>query len=185
MNERSITIVGLLLVLLVVAGCAGRPPLPPAATLPSFHLVKDESGIADASKKLDAAAAQDRPALLLARTKEAVAAGQKIRNGLGIIFSGASPGYDKFLAFYDLAYRDLEEIAVRYPKAPEAPEARFLLGLIHDYPHLDAFDEAVGQYFLTIELYPGTEWAQKAADRIRKLETIRRGGNMTTPGEAR
>lgn len=184
---RDAGIVLVLMMIVVGAGCAGGPPagpgpasappggipaLPSAATLPSFPLVRDDPAIAAASRSLDAAAEAQRPARLLARAKEAVAGGQKIRTeeGNAITLSASTQDYQRFLAFYDLAYRDLEEIAVRFAKAPEAPEGRFLLGLIHDFHHLDFFDEALTQYQRTVELYPGTPWAQKAAERIAVLE---------------
>lgn len=153
---------------------AGIPELPPASTIASYPLVKDDPAIVTASRALDAAGYRQRPALLLARAKEAVAAGQRIRNEQGdsLTLTASAPDYQRFLAFYDLAYRDLEEIAIRHARAPEAPEGRYLLGLIHDYHHLDFFEEALSQYHRTLELYPGTPWAKKAAERIEVLEKM-------------
>lgn len=155
----------------------GAPAIPAADSIPSYTLVKDEPSIASATRKLDTAEGETRPPLLLARVKQAVAAGQQIRAERGSMLSRpySAPGHEEYLACYDLAYRDLEEIVVRYPKAPEAPEARYLLGLIHDYPHLELFEDALAQYRLAVESYPGTPWAQKAAGRIEMIEGFMRG----------
>jgi len=64
---------------------------------------------------------------------------------------------------------------VRYPKTAAAPEAQYLLGVIHDYPHLDLFEDALLQYWMAVESYPGTPWAKKAAERIETIEKIMRG----------
>ena len=153
------------------------PAIPAADSLPSFPLVKDEPSIVSATRNLDTAGNETRPPLLLVRVKEAIVAGQKIRAEQGTLISlpALAPGHERYLAFYDLAYRDLEEIVVRYPKAAEAPEARYLLGLIHDYPHLDLFEEALVQYRIAVESDPGTPWAKKAADRIETIEGFMRG----------
>ena len=150
---------------------------PPADTIPSFPLVKDEPSIDNATRNLDAAGQQARPALLLVRAKAAIAAAQKIRNPQGdpVILPNWTQDHERFLAFYDLAYRDLEELAVRYPGEPEAPEARYLLGRIHDYPHLDLFEDALSHYRLTVERYPRTPWATQAAERIGVIERIMNG----------
>lgn len=162
-----------------VAGPGSVAPSPPTAipvadSIPSYPLVKDEPSILSATRKLDAAGDAARPPLLLARVKEAVAAAQKIRaeQGTMISLSAFAPGHGQYLAYYDLAFRDLKDIVVRHPKAPEAPEAQYLLGLIHDYPHLDLFEDALVQYRLAVESYPGTPWANKAADRIGTIEGI-------------
>ena len=161
-------------------GTIATPPatgIPAADSIPSYPLVKDEPSIVSATQNLEAAGAGARPPLLLARIKEAIAVGQKIRAEQGTLISlpALAPGHERYLACYDLAYRDLEEIVVRYPKAAEAPEARYLLGLIHDYPHLDLFEEALVQYRIAVESDPGTSWAKKAADRIETIEGIMRG----------
>jgi hypothetical protein len=184
---------GALFVGVALLGCAGPkaagpgtlatppsvviPAIPAADSIPSYPLVKDEPTIVSATRKLDTAGDEDRPPLLLARVKAAIVAGQKIRAEQGTLISlpGSAPGYEQYLAYYDLAYRDLEEIVARYPKAPEAPEARYLLGLIHDYPHLDLFEDALIQYRIAVESYPGTPWAKKAADRIEMIEGIMDG----------
>lgn len=160
-----------------VSAPAAVPVPPPAEEIESFALLRDEPAIADASRRLDAATDKSRPALLLARARTAIAGAQQIRTAQGnpIKLPGWAPDYEKFLAYYDLAYRDLEELVARYPRGPEAPEGRFLLGLIHDYPHLDLFDEALARYRLTIEMHPGTEWAGKAAARIQVIESIMDG----------
>lgn len=165
---------------------ASPPPVvapPPADSIPSYSLVKEDPAIVTASRSLDAAGTKARPALLLARAREAIAAGQKIRAEQGTLINlpGWAPGYERFRAFYDLASRDLEELAGVYPNALEAPEGRYLLGLICDYPHLDLFDEALAQYRLTVERYPGTPWAALAAKRVELIEAILRASFMS-PG---
>lgn len=179
-----------LIVGVALLGCAGpkaigpgtgvTPPstaIPAADAIPSYPLIKDEPSIVSATRKLDTAGDEARPPLLLARVKVAIAAGQKIRAEQGTLISlpAFAPGHEQYLAYYDLAYRDLEEIAVHHPKAAEAPEARYLLGLIHDYSHLDLFEDALVQYRLAVESYPGTPWARKAAGRIETIEGILRG----------
>ena len=181
----------MLLAGLTLIGCAGpkiagpgtaapsaASAIPDADAIPSYPLVKNEPSIASATHRLDAAGVADRSPLLLVRAKEAVAAAQKIRaeQGSQISLTSVAPGYEQYLAYYDLAYRDLKEIVERYPKAAEAPEAQYLLGLIHDYPHLDLFEDALVQYRLAAESYPGTPWAKKAADRIESIEGIMRQG---------
>lgn len=158
----------------VVQTPAGIPPLPPADTIPSYPLVKDTPSIVSATRSLEAAAEQARPPHLLGRAREAIAAAQMIRcpQGDPVILPNWGEDHARFLAFYDLAYRDLEEVVVRYPGQPEAPEARYLLGLMHDYPHLDLFEDALAQYRLAVERHPGSPWAQKAAERIAVIEAI-------------
>ncbi|MHB8834476.1 MAG: tetratricopeptide repeat protein [Candidatus Methylomirabilia bacterium] len=169
-------------------GPAAAPPstgIPAAAALPSYPLIKDEPSIATATRELDAAGPEARPPLLLARVKVAIAEGQKIRAEQGTLISlpVAATGHERYLACYDLAYRDLQEIAVHHPKAAEAPEARYLLGLIHDYPHLDLFEDALVQYRLAVESYPGSPWARKAADRIELIEDIMGGAPESPHGK--
>lgn len=185
-----------LLALNLLAACAGQragspgpagAPLPSAqapagaTALPSYPLVKDDPGIAAITRRLDVAGSAARPALLLARAQEAVAVGQTIRaqQGDSLSLPGSAPGYPKFLACYDLAYRDLEEVLASFAGAPEAPQANYLMGQIHDFRHLDNFEEALLRYHQTVERYPGTEWAKKADARIQLLESM-----MGGPGDS-
>lgn len=195
---------GVLLILCALTACAGpraagpgepfpappSPAPPPPATqappaaalLPSYPLVKDDPQIAEASRRLDVGGTAARPSLLLARAREAVAAGQKIRSEQGdaMTLPGSAPDYQKFLALYDLAYRDLYEVLALFPAAPEAPEAHYMMGLIHDHRHLDNFEEALGHYRQAVERHPGTPWAKKAGERIEYLEKFI-GGMESSP----
>lgn len=165
---------------------AAASVLPPAAdALPSFPLVKDDPAISAATNRLDSAVGAQRPAQLLARAKAAVAAGQRIRAEQGgpVTIGSWAPDYQKFLASYDLAYRDLEELLAGHPTAPEAPEASYLMGLIHDFRHLDNFEEALSRYHRTVALYPGTPWAGKAGERIKFLEGIMAGSADSPHGD--
>lgn len=165
---------------------AQASPAAPLAGLPeSFALVKDYPGVAAASRNLAAAPLAAQPGLLAARAREAIAAAQKIRSEQGneITLQAQAPGYQQFLAFYDLAYSDLDRLLALFPVAAEAAEAQYLMGLIHDYRHLDNFDEALRQYHLTVDLHPGTVWAQKASERIRRLEALLEGSQDSPHGQ--
>lgn len=167
-----------------VVSPASSTTVPVADLIPSYPLVKDEPSILSATRKLDAAGDAARPPLLLARVKEAIAAAQKIRAEQGTLISltALAPGHEQYLAYYDLAYRDLKDIVERYPKTSEAPLAQYLLGLIHDYPHLDLFEDALVEYRIAVESYPDTSWAKQAADRIRTIEEIMRRALESTHG---
>jgi tetratricopeptide (TPR) repeat protein len=184
---------GALIAAIALLGCAGpqaagqgaaAAAIPAAEALHSYPLVKDEPSIVSATHKLGRARDTARPPSLLARATAAIAAAQRIRTAEGTPFSlpATSPDYEPYLAYYDLAYRDLQELVVRHPKASEAPEAEYLLGLIHDYPHLDLFDEALVHYRRALETYPGTPWAQKAADRLALIEGFMRGATEPPHG---
>ncbi|HEY6001042.1 MAG TPA: hypothetical protein VI078_17295, partial [bacterium] len=111
---------------------------------------------------------------LMQRARAAIAAAQRQRGAQPVVFfvPGWESGYPRFLACYELAARDLDEILESHAASPEAAEALFTEGLIRDYPHLERFDEALAAYRATIERYPGTEWARRAQERILALEGI-------------
>lgn len=157
---------------------AGPRLPPPAEELESYPLVRDQPAVAAATADLSAATPALRPAALMRRVRDAIVAAQKIRNvhGNPIRLPGWAPDYERFIALYDLAARDLSELLAASPAAPEAAEATYTMGLIHDYPHLDLFDEALAAYRLTLERFPGTPWALRAGERIVLIEGFIRGG---------
>ena len=154
-------------------------PFPPSAeTLASFPLVREHPGVAAATAALGAAPEAARPTALMSRAREAVAAGHRMRlqpDGPFFVPSLA-PDYPRYLAFYELAERDLAELLALHAGAPEAAEALFTTGLIRDYPHLERFDEALAAYRATVERHPGSVWAGRARERARALEEIMRAG---------
>ena len=158
---------------------------PPAERLESYPLVRDDPAVAAATADLAAAPPPVRPAALMHRVRGAIAAAQKIRSAHGnpIHLPGWAPGYDRYIAYYDLARRDLAELLAAYPAAPEAAEATYTVGLIHDYPHLDLFEEALAGYRLTVERFPGTTWSLLAGERIALIEGFIRAGQQKLHGE--
>jgi tetratricopeptide (TPR) repeat protein len=114
----------------------------------------------------------------LARGTAHVDAAQKIRierspnPAMGNVF-GWPPDLDAYQRHYAEAASDFRAILERFPGSPEAPEAQFQLGRIHDHPHLNDFDEAISAYRRTVERYPGTQAAEKAQERIRIFGEIR------------
>ncbi len=90
------------------------------------------------------------------------------------------PDADKFATCYDLAQANFHEIIRDYPRSPEAAESQFMLGLVCDYPHLVTFDQALDEYRKTIESYPDTDAARKAAARKKIIEDIM-GNKSVTP----
>ncbi len=150
---------------------AAAPVPPPAEEIESFPLVREHPAVAAATAALAAGPAAERPAQLLRRAREAIAAAQRIRaeQGTPVNLPSWAPDHDRFLAFYDLAIRDLDELLATSPDAPEAAEALFTMGMAHDYPHLDLFDVALEAYHATIQRYPGTVWAQRAVERIQVI----------------
>jgi outer membrane protein assembly factor BamD (BamD/ComL family) len=84
--------------------------------------------------------------------------------------------HERFLAFYDLAARDLDELLALSPDAPEAPEALFTMGMIHDYPHLELFDVALEAYQAAVSRFPDSPWAAKARERLGVLNAIMNPG---------
>ena len=126
-----------------------------------------------ATAELAAAPPPARPAALLRRAREAFATARKLHAAQGGPFAAVwPPARERFLAYCGLAIRDLDELLVAHPRAPEAAEAMFTMGRIHDYPYLNLFDEALAAYRLTIERHPGTPWARQAAERIAVIEGI-------------
>ena len=123
---------------------------------------------------LAAVSPASRPAALLRRARLTFAAARNIRaergGPLGVI--AWPPEHERFVAYCELALRDFDEILVANPRSPEAPEAMFTVGQIHDYPNLNQFDTALEAYRLTVERYPGTPWARQAGERIRVIEGI-------------
>lgn len=154
-------------------------PFPPSAeALASFPLVREHPAVAAATAALVAAPEDARPTALMSRAREAVAAGHRMRNqpdGTFFVPSLAAD-YLRYLAFYELAERDLAELLALHAGAPEAAEALFTTGLIRDYPHLERFDEALAAYRATIERHPQSAWAGRARERARALEEIMRPG---------
>ena len=161
--------------LLTVAPVLPGPQLPPPAEeLESYSLVRDHPAVAAATVNLAAASPASRPAALMHRARETFDAALKLRaeRGEEFAFTGWSPDRERFIAYCDLALRDLDEILLAHPRSPEAPEAAFAVGYINDYPNLNEFDEALEAYRLTVERYPGTSWALQAGERIRVIEGI-------------
>ncbi|HWR97007.1 MAG TPA: hypothetical protein VN317_01150, partial [Candidatus Methanoperedens sp.] len=139
----------------------------------SYPLVRDEPAVTAATAALGVALPAARPAALMRRAREAFAAARTLRAARGNV-SGFSlpPDSERFGAFLDLAVRDLEELLLAHPGAPEAAEATYTLGAILDYPYFNEFDAALETYRLVIVRHPGTAWALKAGERVRVLEGI-------------
>ena len=134
--------------------------------------------MAEATAALTAASAAARPAALMRRAREAVAAahGMRMQPDGPFFVPAMATDYPRYLAFYELAARDLEELLFLHAGAPEAAEALFMSGLICDYPHLERFDEALEAYRETIARFPGSEWAGRSQERILVLEEIMGAG---------
>jgi hypothetical protein len=177
------------LCLAVIAACAAPkavtpPPAPvlapgvelpaPAEQMEYSQVVKEDPAVSGATTVLAKAAPAARPAALMNRARVAFAAAARIRAEKGgpIGFVGWSPDRERFVAFCELALRDLDEILLAYPQSPEAPEAMFTVGQIEDYPNFNRFDDALETYHRTVEHYPGTTWALKAGERIRVIGDI-------------
>ena len=75
----------------------------------------------------------------------------------------------KYVTYYDLALRDCAQVLENFPKSLEAPEAQLVVAEIHDYPHMTDFQTADSEYQRTIERYPGTAAAAKAAAGLRRI----------------
>lgn len=155
------------------------PRPPPAEELEAYLLVRDDPAFTRLSADLSASAPAGRPAILMLRARETYAAARKIRAKKGgpLGFAGWSPARERFMAYCELALRDLDEILVNHPRSPEAPEALFTVGQIEDFPNRNQFDAALEAYRLTVERYPGTPWARQATERIRVIEDIFDRGN--------
>ena len=69
------------------------------------------------------------------------------------------------------------------PSGTEAPEALYLLGVLHDFGYLQRFDEAMMFYRRCLDEYPGTEAARRAEERYEKLREISEGIKGTSHGE--
>lgn len=113
----------------------------------------------------------------LTRGVSHVDAAQKIRiersanPAMGGAF-GWPPDSEEYRRHYAQAAADFRTVLERFPESPEAAEAQFQIGRIHDHPHLNRFDEALAAYRRTVERYPGTPAAEKARERIRILDGI-------------
>ena len=139
-----------------------------------YSLVRNDPAVAVATAALAGASPAVRPAALMNRAREAFAAGRKLRSEYGgpLGFTGWSFERERFIAYCELALRDLNEILVAHPRSQEAPEAMFTVGQIKDYPNYNEFDEALEAYRRTVERYPGTPWARQAGERIVVIEGI-------------
>jgi len=87
---------------------------------------------------------------------------------------GWPPDMDAWLRHLRQAESDFRTILEKFPERPEAAEALFMLGRLNDHPYRNRFDDALAEYRLTIEKYPGTAAAEKARVRIEIIETIRK-----------
>lgn len=187
-----------LLVTAFMAGCAAprtaQPPPHPPAQMPAVPAteketdseelekeiadyplpdVRSEPALARYFSQMDSAHPSERPGVLLARAQKAIDEAQRLRRrkmGVWNILSIEDELY--FVAYYKSAEEDCREILERWPGAPEAAEAQYTLGLIHDYPHMTEFQKADAEYLLTIERYPGTEAAAKAESGLRHLRLL-------------
>lgn len=107
----------------------------------------------------------------LERGKAGIEAARKMRSsGSGGTALSWVAGSEEYGDLYAGAEADFQAIITRYPDSAEAPEASYLLGVINDYPHLERFEDALENYRLTVEKYPGTEAAAKAAERRKAIE---------------
>jgi hypothetical protein len=144
--------------------------------------------VAEISVLLDAPGGKvDRPALLLRRGRLRIDQADLLRRekstnpAMGGIF--ATPDENRrFDEYFDLSWKDLQEILTAFPYSAEAPEAQFLVGLIHDFPNLSNFDEALTQYRKTVDLFPGTPAANRALERIAVIMRIQGGMEGTGHG---
>ena len=135
--------------------------------------MRDDPAVSAAATNLVAVSPDERPAALMRRARAALAGARKLRAEMGGPFGGAwPPAEERFLAYCELATRDLDELLATHPHAPEAAEALFMSGQIRDYPHLERFDEAVAAYRETVARFPASEWAGRSRERLRVLEEI-------------
>ncbi len=159
----------------VIACATPRETVLPTAGVPGEEIAMLTRQIAGASTK-------ELPSLLFKRGKAYISAAQRLRVDRGRpsgVFSWP-PDADKFATCYDLAQANFHEIIRDYPRSPEAAESQFMLGLVCDYPHLVTFDQALDEYRKTIESYPDTDAARKAAARKKIIEDIM-GNKSVTP----
>jgi hypothetical protein len=90
---------------------------------------------------------------------------------MGGVF-GWPPDIDAWLRHLRQAQSDFHSILERFPDSPYAAEAQFMLGRINDHPYRNRFEDALAEYRLTVEKYPGTPAADKARERIEVIVAI-------------
>jgi hypothetical protein len=123
-----------------------------------------------------------RPALpsareYLARGMTEVEAADALRKerspmpAMGGVF-GWPPDMDAWLRHLRQAQSDFHTILERFPDTPHAAEAQYMLGRINDHPYMNRFEDALTEYRLTVEKYPGTPAADKAGKRIEVIGAI-------------
>jgi hypothetical protein len=160
-------------------GAGAASPALPVAEAPQegetsfLSLLVEDPALAAATADLEKAPQAGRPAALLRRAREACSGAVKIHAAQRSPFGTSGVvEHERLLAYFGLALRDLDELLEAYPRSPEAPEAMFTVGRIHDYPYLNRFDEALKFYRSTTERYPGSPWAAKASERIALIERM-------------
>lgn len=92
---------------------------------------------------------------------------------MGGVF-GLPGDLEKWERHLQRAEDDFWAVLGRFSASPEAPEAQYMLGVIHDHPHRNLFDVALVEYKRTVERYPGSPAAEKARQRIEAIESIRK-----------
>ena len=128
-----------------------------------------------ATPEMDGAAVVIEPApLLLERGLKSVEEAQKLRRERSMQpfmggFAGHGHDSERYYALYDGAEDAFTAVIEHHPLSPEAPESQYMLGLIHDYPHLNDFNRAAREYRKTKEKYPGTPAALRAGERLEAL----------------
>lgn len=161
-----------------------REAAPPPEEPEYAALLREDPVIAAATADLEAAPPDLRPAALMHRAREAFAAARDIRSRVKgpAGFTGWPPDRELFVAYCELALRDLGEVLDSHGDAPESAEAIFTVGRIRDYPYYNQFEEALEAYRLTIERHPGSPWARRAAERMRLVEGMIGGEGLRGEG---
>lgn len=150
MNARSRIPLLFLGLAVLLSSCASLPPHPPEPRTAGEYLFRGTAHV-DAAQKI------------------------RIERSPNPSMGGAfgwPPDLDEYRRHYAEAAVDFRAVLERFPGGPEAAEAQFQLGRIHDHPHLNNFEEALAAYRSTVERYPGTSAAEKAQERIRIIDGI-------------
>jgi len=147
------------------AGCATVGPPVDAAQVeyPTAEIASLERALADAPE------GDDLSKLLLSRGHAYLLEGE---NWLKAHPDGGERqrGYAGYAGHFLKAINDFETIVAAHADSPEAAEAMFHLGVVHDSPNLNNLFLAIDYYRRTMEEHPGTEWAENAR---RSLANIR------------
>ena len=164
MIRKTISFTLSVALLVLTAGCATTPSPGGKAAYPSAS-----DRIIELSRALETE--KDGPtlaALLFERGHAYLETADQVRDSGRMANDGKTAVEFSTYLLYALA--DFEVVIGKYPDSAEAPEALFHLGVVYDYPYISSFGIALGYYRRTLNDYPDSEAAARAATAIKRIE---------------